>query len=256
MKVLFALLFLICPLPFSATIIVMEFGPERIIIAADSRQVNYDSGQSDSLACKIVTLDKQTVFFSDGVAGFVGDQSTHHVEDFAKTAFNEFQSTKYSHDLVLVLARWVELTRNAKVDVASQRTTDGIFAGTDGNTLTAYTANIMRIAVLPGGPAIARTVNIYQLAEHIVPFGVDGSYQFVAEFLTNKSSQSATANLKFREDFPDEKDRDFEPNKLRAAVEYAIERFPRKGIIDVPVDVLVIDRTTGVRWVHRKNNCK
>jgi len=92
MTQLVTLLFaLLLPTSTFATIIVVHFTDDWIIVAAESRAFSMPANTIDDHACKITQLDSETLFFVWGpaAAGFdpIAKRTTWSAGDLSKTAF-------------------------------------------------------------------------------------------------------------------------------------------------------------------------
>lgn len=266
MKLLSAfLLSLVLPTRCLGTIIIVEIGRDRIIVAADSREAEIrQATASDDLACKITPLGTQAFFFNTGLADIQLGFSNKVVRagDLAREVFTELQPVSGDYGLVRMTAQWGERVREAMGHHVSQGNgqiiTEAVFASADGQALRAYDLLIVQVVIPGAGNSQigVSSTNLYDRSNSIALFGMEEVYGFVSEFLANRTPRAIAANKKFTEAFSATGDRDHEPNRLRSAIESAIEWAPASRFIGGPVDVLVLDRTGGIRWVKRKANCE
>jgi hypothetical protein len=225
------LLSLLLPLRCFATIIVAELSRERIIIAADSRGVVTANGspteQRDDVSCKITPLDSNAVFFNTGLdsvphpsgSGFVS------VSEIAKRTFDKLKPISDGYWLGRVVAEWGDTVRDfaARVPISTYKPllTDAVFINTDGQTIRGY-QTILAVVDIPGAGgqqiAVSNTFLSHRKSS-IALFGMQDAYEFVNEFIANKTPRANSANRRFAEAFPDTKDRDYEPNRIRSAVD-------------------------------------
>ena len=75
------------------------------------------------------------------------------------------------------------------------------------------------------------------------------------EFMVPESPRAISENSRFSEEFPDNGDRDYDARRLQRAVETVIKWSTPSDLVGGPVDVLVLDRIGGIRWVSREPGC-
>jgi hypothetical protein len=87
----------ICPIAFAqsetGTVIVFGYSKEKVIVAADSRQVNQDGGYRDDY-CKVIALDSKVVFSSIGRTTSVAKDGTLEW-DAAREARTAFANARH-----------------------------------------------------------------------------------------------------------------------------------------------------------------
>jgi hypothetical protein len=257
-----------------ATVIVVEYDADHVIVAADSRQGG--QGRFNDHACKITQLSPRAFFFADGsVTGEIDEitlKPLWSVDTRAKTAWNASKDPSDPYTLVRVAATWGELMRVefqsrlrsyirdlAPEERSRQLFVEGMFGGMIGDEVGIYDT-LMRFAVPPDAPQPDAYFVIKQVhpgATTILPqrlFGNPLAGSLVAEFLMNETPRAKEANAVFERKMQGPVYPDLEPLRLQAAIEFAIQALPN-DVIGGPVDVMVLTKGSPIRWVSRKQEC-
>lgn len=260
MKLLTAcILALGCAIPFRATIVVVEFTPERMIVAADSLALTPDQASTD--ACKIIQLDAKTFFFATGqVRAKASNGAEWNATNFARDSFAGSKLIIDKFTLSRVAAQWAELMRESLKGLQAAintNITEGVFGSVDALGIHAHQVSMVRM-VVPGAISpqiVAYSANIYDRTNPIAAFGVNASFPLVVEFLANVTPRAKILNRKLGEKIKSMPEPQRKAERIGAAVEAAIAWMPKKNIIGGSVDLMILNRGASIEWIRRKPNC-
>jgi hypothetical protein len=260
---------------YSGTVVAVTFDKDRVIVAADSRELQGSDPPFDK-ACKIVPLSNQVFFASLGFQSGAGDKTNTRItfgSDFAHEAFNQFRSSPNTGSRTEKVAeRWGALMRRQIQDYVDhhpnfpdlgQDAAYGVFGSTSGGEFFIYTESIY----YPDPPRPLPNLHP-QVWTDDVPQRLTGkeeetealglASQEVSEFLDGKTQRAVAANVKFNNAVRDAIQNGEKPDVLAMKMKFAIEIAERWDQIDIggDVDVLEIERNGSLRWIYVKKECK
>ena len=251
------------------TIIVLNFTPTRIIIVADSRErADRDSDPDNDDGCKVVQLDSRNFFFATGHMIddlYVGQSSTviWSGVDFSRQAFKASSQIKDRYTIVRAAANWAELMREAYERNWSHYNYppgaglgQGFFGTSESNEIRVYSSWLI-YGKAPFGTKPTIIIGDHKLMPQtdLYEFGVPDGQTLVNEFLADKTPRAKVLNAKFRAIFPDPTSENYVAERLRRAVQAAIEWISDKRNIGGHIDVMILKRGQAIRWISRKKEC-
>jgi hypothetical protein len=247
------------------TIILFEDSFGQIIIAADSKY-----HPIDKTACKIEQLSTNTVFFYTGnVAESISSKTYKTLWSqniFAAQAYGQFKDEPPSDDRLMEMAAKYEQIAHPKIDSIlkgipnpNARAAIGLAGFVSLNkfnqprlALVNFTVEVPNDGVSPaylGGPSIA------EWGANKLGMGNYNPYTYVNEFLSAVTPRAEKAKAKFEIEATKLPEQDREARRLIAAIDFALEWDKNDPSIGPPVDAVVIEPTTGIRWIQGIKRC-
>jgi hypothetical protein len=248
------------------TILVYEETTTQVIIVADSK-IYDDKTKWGGYACKIVNLSDDTIFFYTGNLFESFNQRTGKVffsqQSVARTAYGYFQKQSRSENRLMAVAnKYSELVSPKinnllkSVNNPSERIGLAGFASRDelGHPRIVL-VNIPVTVPNNGGQAYAGAPTVSEPILNEEYMGNYPQYQQVREFLDAQTPRAKLAMEKFNSRTAKVPEKDKEVYTLIAAVEAALSWNKNDPTIGPPVDAVVIESETGIRWIKRKPKC-
>jgi hypothetical protein len=254
------------------TIIAWEWDgtPTRIIIVADSKLFPSATGKTEN-ACKIVNLSNDIIFFYTGnlfdILSARTGKPIFSQQDLARQAADPLTAQPRSYaQLRNVANKYSELVR-PKMDellkiLSEPSTRIGLagFASLDESKHPRLVlVNIPITIPNNGAPAYTGVPDISEWpndAQHSMGTGYYPPNMGVFEFLDVKTDRAKRAMANFEARIPKLPKRDVEVYRLIGAVEAALSWNQADPTVGPPVDAVIVESGTGVRWVRRKPSCR
>ncbi|MGH9713563.1 MAG: hypothetical protein ACRD5M_09725 [Candidatus Acidiferrales bacterium] len=252
------------------TIIVWDVSPTKIIIVADSGVMSEVSGKLNEKVCKIASLSYNTLFFYTGNLAQAVDRRTgkeiFSQEVLAEEAYHDVKTQPRSYQRLVNIASMYSVLARPKMDKLvsmlpnpSERIGLAGFASLDeSNRPRMVLVNIPVQVPNDGSPAYTGVPDIFEWPRKPQQTMGTGNYapnRGVMEFLDGNTERAKQAVAKFDSGLARLPKRDVEVYRLIAAVEASMSWNLDDPSIGPPVDAVVIESRTGVRWVRRKPNC-
>jgi hypothetical protein len=261
------LLFFSIPGVADATIVLMKFTRDRVVVAADSRQRGA-IGIDDSL-CKVIQIDPFTFFFATGRATSTKAGTWEEIWSsfgVARAAYRNYQGLSEPYGFVRYIATWTEMMRRIYqvgltvnqealvTGLISKTISQGFFGRLDAAVLRVYLVQL-NYALPPevSGPMVysfTREIHAGELS--IFSSGDASAIALTTEFLANQTPRSKEANSKFGKLFHDSSATNYDAFRLQAAIQSAIEWIPDKQTIGGKVDVMTLDKGGTINWLSQK----
>ena len=243
------------------TILLYEETPKQVMIVADSKV--HGAGR-DGITCKIINLSDDTLFFYTGQLFEVFDKGKKVLsqQTIAQGAYNDFKYEARSYQrLIDVATRYTERVRpkmdelirsGIKYDISGLA---GFASLDESNHPKIVRANI--VINPPGNEAPAQTTSegLSEPQQNLLNLGNYPQYAGVNEFFDAKTPRAKRAMDRFNTHAKSLPERDVEVSKLIAATEAALIWHRDDPTIGPPVDAVVIESGTGIRWIRRKKMC-
>jgi hypothetical protein len=247
----------------SASIVLMLFTRDRVVVAADSR-AHGGSRFYDSV-CKIIQIEPRTFFFATGkamVVDVIKKTESWSSVSVAREAFSD-SNTLDGYGFVRFIVTWTEMMRTAYQDRLIKNRKDllagltdytisqGFFGRWDSSGLRVY---LVQLNYAQGsGPIVHSITRQSDTVEDTISASGDPTAIMLAnEFFANTTLRSREANAKFRKLFADPKAINYDAYRLQAAIQSAIEWTFEKGDIGGKVDVMTLDKGGTINWVSQK----
>jgi hypothetical protein len=260
-----ALLLLLNALPESrsGSILATKFSDERIIMAADSRATDNNGHRIDDCDCKILIIGKSLVFVTGG-RGHADDPRTHKTivdaTDIAmsvrrsnSTASIEKVATLWGQKMKLALGELGKLSREALLGglEKDQVVALGVFAGTEPDgRISAY---VLGINYEIDGGNIILTTHLQPVQHGTVAFFTHGTAE-LDEFMIAKTKRARDWNIRLMKELESKHIADYEPYRLIAGVQAAIE-WANDEAIGGDVDALILHKGGKIEWLQKKKHC-
>ena len=248
------------------TILVFEQTSTQVIVVVDSR-IHDESSKWDGYACKVVNLSDDTLFFYTGNLFEAINQRTGKVffsqQSVARAAYDYFQKEFRSENRLMDVAnKYSELVRPAINELlksvknpANYIALAGFASRDELNIPRIVPVNIPIQVPNDGGQAYTGPP---ALSEPILNTPLSGQYtQYnqVAEFWNAETPRAKQAMDEYNSRATKLPEKDKEAYRLIAAVEFALKWNRHDPTIGPPVDAVVIEPETGIRWIRRKPKC-
>jgi hypothetical protein len=260
---------------YSGTVVAVAFDKDRIIVAADSRELQDPDPPFDK-ACKIVPLSNQMFFASLGFQSGADQTNTRRTfgSDLAHKAFDQFKSMPNTDSRTEKVAeRWGDLMRRPIQDYVDhhpyfpglgQDAAYGVFGSASGGEFFIYTESIYypdppRIPLLSPHPQVwADDVPQPLTGKEGDEFSLGPASQEVDEFFERKTQRAVAANVKFDNAVRDAKQNREKPDVLAMKMKISIETAEKWDQITIggDVDVLELERNGSLKWIYVKQQCK
>jgi hypothetical protein len=277
----FVLAFLLClgqvatPRIETGTVIYVHISQDDVTIAADSRRILVGTEQHSDESCKISAFGDKFIFTAAGMTSY---QSDKHEGWDAHTIARELwrkQSNSESNAINLVnnvaeqfVIQMESIYRSPEFIAAAKINQSGgdpvlisaLFAATDKSGALAIRAlNIDYDDKLFSSSGEVRLVHDFTTLqaekggeEKFIGMGHD---EVIGEFISMKSTRSREFMAWFLPQLTA-----VSPGQRRTAlaskyIELSILLHPKSDQVGFPIDVLQLERTTGVRWISVKPNC-
>ena len=255
------------------TIILFEEALDQVIVVADSKYLpaTNKSGITGKTACKIEQLSADTIFFYTGnLAEGVSLQTKKIVwsqKAFAAKAYKQYKDEPRSDERLIAIATKYEQIAHPKINSVFQTISNseaktaiglGGFASLD--KLDHPTIVVVNFVVqVPNdgkSPAYLGNPSIEEWPINKVGMGTYEQYKFVSEFLNGDTPRAEVARKKFGKEAAGYPEKDREARFLIAAVHSALDWDKDDPIIGPPVDGVVIEPKTGIRWIEGMKRCQ
>jgi hypothetical protein len=249
------------------TIIAWLTAPSRVIIVADSGVKSEVYGKLSEKACKIVALSPDTIYFYTGNLAQVLDTRTNteifSQEHFAREAYQNLAGKPRSYQKLVDLGTEFSALVRPKMDEIlkidrdpSQRVGLAGFASLDELNHPRLVLVTIPITVRnDGAPASTEAPKIFEWPSNKVGTGLTEQNMPVLEFWVAKTKRAKSAVAKFESSIPTLPKRDLDVYRLISAAEAALSWEKNDPSVGPPVDAVVLETGTGIRWVKRKPAC-
>lgn len=247
------------------TIIVYEESLDQVIVVADSKY-----HPLDKTACKIEQLSANTIFFYTGNLAENIDAKTYKTiwsqKMFAAEAYKQFKDEPLSDERLMAMATKYERIAHPKINSIlreipnpNAKAAIGMAGFASLNKLNQPKLVLVNFTVeVPNdGVSPAHLINplIGEWYVDKIGMGDYDPYKYVNEFLDGVTPRAEKAKAKFETVGAEVPKQDKEARLLIAAVNFALEWDKGDPTIGPPVDAVVIEPTTGIRWVQGRQRC-
>jgi hypothetical protein len=259
----------------TGTVIFVDVSTDELTIAADSRSNLADTGQHSDARCKISALGDKFVFTAAGMSFYRDDKGEawdiHTIarEIWRKESSFETKAVNLVNNVSEQFVIQMELIyRRPEIIAATKKYQSGgdpvlvsaLFAATDKfGALAIRALNIDYDDKLFNSSGEVRLVHNFTTLQPEKHGGAKsmgmGHDEVIEEFLSMKSARSRDFMGRFLPQLTA-----MSPSEKRAAfasalIEQSILLHPQRDQMGFPIDVLQLERTTGVRWISVKPNC-
>jgi len=250
------------------TILLYEESSTQVIVVADSK-IHADKSGKDENGCKIVNLSDDTLFFYTGnLFQAVNTRTGSEIlsqQKVAHEAYSEVKTEPRSEQrLIDVANKYSELVRPEmnelfRVAYAHDFSESAGLAGFA--SLDEFKQPRIVLVAIPihvsndGAPAYTEVPYLSEPIQNKVYMGDYLEYRGVNEFLDAKTPRAKRAMDRFNSSVGKLPKTDVEVHKLIAAVQASLTWHRDIPTIGPPVDAVVIDSGTGIRWIKRKPKC-
>jgi hypothetical protein len=260
---------------YSGTVVALGFDKDRIVVGADSRELQDPGDPPFDKACKIVPLGKRMFFASMGFQSGADQNNIRRAfgADFAHKAFDEFKSMPNTDSRSRKIAeRWGELMsepiqtfvdHNPDFPGVAPDAAYGVFASsTNDGELVVYVETVHYPTPATGIPPgsthprvwadIQTLTGKYGQLIALGPFG-----EGVMEFLYPHTKEATDAHDKFLAAVRDATQKGQNPDVLAMEMKFAIEAAEKSDQVNIGghVDVLELVRNGNVKWIYPKSGC-
>jgi hypothetical protein len=253
------------------TILLFEADPGSVIVAADSRLTQGSKPVSD-LACKIISLSDDTLFFYSGGMAQVDFPSTQNritANEIGRNTFRKVGMQRNSLQRLFDLAnQWAKnmkpmsdtVLQFSRPEDRLKETQLGGFAGLDSEGFPRLVVANMSINVDNATRKATASYDVYQWPRHSeFPIGEGGVLEDApigtGEFLEGTTDRGKTAIAQLQKRMASKSFFDFEAYRLIAAVEFAMKWNPHETRVGGRVDAVVLNYGQKVKWIQRKQVC-
>ena len=250
-----------------ASLVLIRFDQQRLIVAAESRQ-SYGPWFDDNV-CKVIQVDPRTFFAATGRASFLNLKTKEAIWSafsIARSAFRESRRLT-GYGFIQFIAIWTEMMREryqqmllrepeALIGALKDDTiSTGIFGHASERGIAVYSVKL-RYALPP--VVVYPTVTSLMSPLHAgyrYEFGDATALALTNEFFANESDRAKEANKAFLDAVKPFNTDDEEAQRLRRAIEFAVEWIPDKKIIGGPIDTIVVQPGRPIDWKSTPRNC-
>jgi hypothetical protein len=249
------------------TIILYEDNLDQVVVVADSKW----SGATSKTACKIDQLSADTIFFYTGNLAEDVTLRTKKIvwsqKIFAAEAYRQYKDEPRSDERLIAIATKYEQIAHPKINSFFQTISNseaktavglGGFAGLDKLDHPKIVLVNFKVEVPNDGksPAYLDNPFIGEFAINKTGMGNYEPYKFVNEFLDGDTPRAEKARKKFGKEAAQYPEKDREARFLIAAVNSALDWDKDDPGIGPPVDAVVIEPKTGIRWIEGMKRCR
>jgi hypothetical protein len=247
------------------TIILYEKSLDQVIVVADSKY-----HPLDKTACKIDQLSADTIFFYTGNLAETINAKTNKIiwsqHMFAAEAYKQFKDKPLSDERLMAMAAEYERIAHPELDSIirgipnrNAQAAIGLAGFASLNKLNQPKLVLVNFTVeVPNdGVSPAHLINplVGEWFVNKVGVGDYYPYKFVMEFLKGVTPRAERARARFETQASKFPERDKGARLLIAAVDFALEWDKGDVTIGPPVDAVVIEPTTGIRWIQGMKRC-
>jgi hypothetical protein len=248
------------------TILVFEETTTRVVIVADSKLYDQQT-KKGGYACKIINLSDDTLFFYTGNLFEAINNRTGKVffsqQAIARTAYDFFKEAPRTEKRLMDVAnKYSVLLAPQMNDLLKLLKNPSEFYGLAGlasrdelNHPRIVLVNIPVEVPNNGGQAYAGVPTVSEPILNERYMDDYPQYQQVREFLGAQTPRAKLAMEKFNSRTTKAPEKDKEAYTLIAAVEASLNWNKKDPTIGPPVDAVVIEPETGIRWIKRKSKC-
>jgi hypothetical protein len=255
------------------TILLYEEDLDQVVVVAESKYLvpNNKSGIPSKTDCKIDQLSADTIFFYTGNLteniSLRTKKSLWSQKMFAEEAYRQHKDELRSDERLIALATKYEQIAHPKVDSLIRAMSNseakaalglGGFASLDSLDHPKIALANFTVDVPNDGKSPARLINpkIGEWELYKIGMGAYPPYKFVAEFLGGNTPRAEKARKKFVNEEAKYPEKDKEARFLIAAVNFALDWDKDDPGIGPPVDAVVIEPKTGIRWIEGMKRCR
>ena len=247
------------------TILSWEVLPDKVIVVADSAVLSEHLGKLPG-DCKIHALSHDTLFFYVGNLAQAIDLRTNmeflSQERFAREAYSKSKAKSPSFSRLRDIGSEYSALVRPKIDeilksdtMPSTRTTWAGFASFDESRRPRLIIVTICVAAPKGAPAYTLVPKIAEWTLNLPGSPQTKENLGVAEFIIGKTERAKLAVSKYESTKEKLPKRDREVYRLIAAVNAALDWEKDDPTVGPPVDAVVLESGSGIRWVKCKKKC-
>lgn len=248
----------------TGTILFINFTPDDLTVAADSRRTFGDTGKYDDTDCKISAFGNKFVF---AMAGGVFTDAGRNPRSIARQIWTTESRTEESATKLVpaVAEKWTTRMEqvyaesgevgNVRKHTGGEVLANAFFAATDGEGRMALVA-----VNIDFDGRLFDTYGQVRVTHDIQNFAIDswasaGLDEVADEYRLETSDRARKYMARFRTEISALTPREQRAKLATKFVELSIRLHPRKAELGLPVDVLQLKPVVGITWVSLKTNC-
>ncbi len=248
----------------TGTVLVIDFSPDDLTVAADSRMTFWDTGKHDDTVCKISAFGNKFVF---AMSGTVFTDAGRNPNSIARQIWTTESRTEESATKLVpaVAEKWTTrmeqfYAKSVQVGELRKHTRRAVLA----NALFAATDSESRMAVvgvnMDFDESLFDTYGQVRVTRDIQNVPIDSWVsvdlkQVAYEFRWETSDRAKKYMARFRTEISALTPREQRAKLATKFVELSIRLHPRNAELGLPVDVLQLRPALGINWVSLKSNC-